>query len=249
MDFTLNTYRRLLNYLQKQGFLFQTFAEFILKPGDRVIILRHDVDRLPENSLKFARIQTEKGILGSYYFRVVSESLDEKIIKEICSLGHEIGYHYEDLGATAQRHEGVTAEEELARLWKYYDYREFGIIGEPYFDINFDQVLYLTDTGRKWDGNSVNVRDKSFNCKDRKETAKDTKNDQPEISNQQPATFPKFHNTSDIIRSAEKGELPDRIMITFHPQRWADKPMPWIRELVWQNVKNVGKYFLVKSKA
>ena len=45
-------------------------------------------------------------------------------------------------------------------LWKYYDYHDFGIVGEPYFDVNFDEVLYLTDTGRRWDGGAVSVRDK-----------------------------------------------------------------------------------------
>jgi len=57
--------------------------------------------------------------------------------------------------------------------------------------------------------------------------------------------FPKFHSTFNIIRAAEEGRLPDKIMMTFHPQRWTDKPAPWMKELVWQNVKNVGKYFLV----
>jgi len=45
-------------------------------------------------------------------------------------------------------------------LWKRYDYRDFGIIAEPYFDIEFSDVLYLTDTGRRWDGNAFNIRDK-----------------------------------------------------------------------------------------
>ncbi len=37
-------------------------------------------------------------------------------------------------------------------LWKKYDYRGLGIIAEPYLDIDFDEVFYLTDTGRRWDG-------------------------------------------------------------------------------------------------
>ena len=41
-----------------------------------------------------------------------------------------------------------------------YDYRDYGIIAEPYFDVDFDEVFYLTDTGRRWDGDSVSVRDK-----------------------------------------------------------------------------------------
>ena len=45
-------------------------------------------------------------------------------------------------------------------LWKRYDYRDFGIIAEPYFDVDFDEVFYLTDTGRRWDGDDVSVRDK-----------------------------------------------------------------------------------------
>ena len=43
-------------------------------------------------------------------------------------------------------------------LWKKYDYRDYGIIAEPYFDVDFDEVFYLTDTGRRWDGYSVSMR-------------------------------------------------------------------------------------------
>ena len=35
-------------------------------------------------------------------------------------------------------------------LWKRYNYRDFGIIAEPYFDLDFDEVFYITDTGRSW---------------------------------------------------------------------------------------------------
>jgi hypothetical protein len=45
-------------------------------------------------------------------------------------------------------------------LWTKYDYRDYGIIGEPYFDVDFSRVAYYTDTGRRWDGDSVSVRDK-----------------------------------------------------------------------------------------
>ena len=53
-----------------------------------------------------------------------------------------------------------------------------------------------------------------------------------------------FRKTKSIIQAAEKGELPDQIMFTFHPQPWTDKPFPWLKELVLQNVKNVVKYLL-----
>jgi hypothetical protein len=104
MDFTLATYRTLIKTLQKQGFSFFTFSEFLSGISGMSIILRHDVDRLPENSLVFARIQAETGVKGTYYFRALPESWDLEIIKEIYSLGHEIGYHYEDVSLAAKRH-------------------------------------------------------------------------------------------------------------------------------------------------
>ena len=304
MDFTLSTYRTLIETLQQQGFSFLSLNEFISKSTERFIILRHDVDSLPANSLRFARIEAEIGIKGTYYFRIVPESFDEKIIKEIYSLGHEVGYHYEDCVFTRQKAKGkrqkirnrITValqdcktarpqdnghmEEELALiaiesfkenlaklrelvpvkticmhgspmsrwdsrlLWKYYDYRDFGIIGEPYFNVNFDEVLYLTDTGRCWDGDFFNVRDKAAGSRLKAEG-----NPPPSALCPPPsANFPKFHSTFDIIKAAEKGQLPDRIMMTFHPQRWTDKPVPWVRELVYQNIKNVAKYFLLRMR-
>jgi len=42
--------------------------------------------------------------------------------------------------------------------------------------------------------------------------------------------------------------LPDKVMLTIHPQRWDDKPLPWMKELVGQNVKNIiKKYFYVRT--
>ena len=50
------------------------------------------------NSLRTARIESELGIKGTYYFRMIPESFDDRVIKQIYDLGHEIGYHYEDVG-------------------------------------------------------------------------------------------------------------------------------------------------------
>ena len=49
-----------------------------------------------------------------------------------------------------------------------------------------------------------------------------------------------FRHTWDIIAAAEKGLLPDKIMLNTHPLKWT-------KELVWQNVKNVVKYFCVRT--
>ncbi len=186
MDFTLKTYRNLLEALQKKGYYFQHFDQFLEKPKERVVILRHDVDLIPSNSLRTAKLENQIGITGSYYLRSVPASFDEMIMSEIAKLGHEIGYHYENLTTckgdmacaikdfennlarfrelvpvkTICMHGSPLSRWDSRKLWEKYNYRDYGVIGEPYFDIDFTKVLYLTDTGRRWDGESVSVRDK-----------------------------------------------------------------------------------------
>jgi len=96
MDFTVEKYQELLETMIHCDYSFQTFEEFINKPQKKVIILRHDVDLRPYNSLKFAEIQQQKNIRGVYYFRAVPESWDENVIKKIKKQKHKIGYHYEN---------------------------------------------------------------------------------------------------------------------------------------------------------
>lgn len=297
-DFTISNYNKMLETLLAQGFSFQTFTEFLEHQDAKVVTLRHDVDKLPENSLKTARLEASLGIRGSYYFRTVPCSYSVEIIREIARLGHEVGYHYEtmdtarlkvkgekskrvkdpdlsglkDGGYRDDKHGALKSDfvkgendkhidaayqefcEKLEMLrglvpvtticmhgspqsaydnkdiWKKYDYRALGIIGEPYFDVDFDKVFYLTDTGRRWNGYKVSVRDKM---------------PQQERWNSEGLTF---KTTTDIVNAANSGRLPNQIMITVHPQRWSDGFVPWIKELVMQNVKNVVKWGLIRMR-
>ena len=43
-DFTLTTYRKLIQELLTNDYSFQTLQGFIQQPEDRTVILRHDVD-------------------------------------------------------------------------------------------------------------------------------------------------------------------------------------------------------------
>ncbi len=55
-----------------------------------------------------------------------------------------------------------------------------------------------------------------------------------------------YRTTTDIIKAANNDRLPDKIMMTFHPQRWTDAFVPWAKELVWQNMKNVVKAYRIR---
>lgn len=250
MDFTLTKYEELLDSLISANYDFQTFEEFLAQPKKKSIVLRHDVDLLPFNSLTFAKIQAQKNIKAVYYFRSVPQSWDEFVIKQIAALGHEIGYHYECLTtckgnkeegikdfennliklrqlvpvSTICMHGSPMSKYDSKDLWKKYDYKQFNILGEPYFDVDFLKVLYLTDTGRKWNGGNESVRDKVHSGFDLN-----------------------FHRTDDIILAVKKNKLPNQIMFTFHPQRWSNNIFNWTNELIKQSIKNqVKKYFFVK---
>ncbi|MEA3427910.1 MAG: hypothetical protein U9Q84_01545 [Thermodesulfobacteriota bacterium] len=84
----------------------QTFEKYIQNPKEKVLILRHDVDRKPGNALVFAKIEKKVGIRASYYFRIVKESYDEDVISQIVEMGHEIGYHYENLSKISKENRG-----------------------------------------------------------------------------------------------------------------------------------------------
>ena len=52
--------------------------------NDKYVILRHDVDAKPWNSLKTAQIEHALGAKATYYFRVGAESNVPEVIKS-CS--------------------------------------------------------------------------------------------------------------------------------------------------------------------
>src|SRR5262245_28200217 len=98
MDFTFRVYRRLMDTLISNGYEFVSMENYSVNGGKKnLIILRHDVDDRPDHSYKMAVLEKELGIRGTYYFRIVKQSFDKDIIRKIASLGHEIGYHYEDM--------------------------------------------------------------------------------------------------------------------------------------------------------
>ncbi len=270
MDFTIKSYKALISSIIDQGYSFETFSEFIKNGNSNGFVLRHDVDKLPYNSLHFAEIQNELGIKGSYYFRAVPQSWDENIILKIHDLGHEVGYHYENLSTTKgnMTHAIKDFEKNLKNLrklvpvsticmhgsplskydnrdiWKEYNYKDYGIIGEPYFGVDFSKTAYYTDTGRRWDGGKVSVRDNPVT----RRSAAEIPIASAYRGNSTPATmFPSYHSTQDIIKAVQKNTFPSPAMFTFHPQRWTDNRLLWTKEIVMQNVKNMVKYFIVRG--
>ena len=362
MDFNITLFKSFLKALESRCNELLTFKDYFFNmrstktsSDSSFCILRHDVDRLPGNARQIAQLEAEFGIRGTFYFRIAPEVYNKRIIAEIAELGHEVGYHYEDIDLIVRRQKSIgswlgaevgcqksevigqrsevrsqksvlwkepltsnnqqltdlidLAMESFVKnlerirnivdvkticmhgspmspydnrlLWTKYDYRDYGIIGEPYFDVDFSQVAYYTDTGRRWDGESVSVRDKVDSKKyvvgSGVEQSSEVGGRRPEVGGQRsevrgqrseirgqrsandnrlPAPdprnpipgFPKFRSTHEMIKAIEDGRFPQKAMLTIHPQRWHDRPLPWVRELVWQRCKNVVKFILVRSR-
>lgn len=266
-DFTINTYKILLDIIKSAGYTSNTVEKYLEKPVNDQVIFRHDVDRLPINSFILAQIEHSKGIEATYYFRAIhyypkntvisrkNPGLEiRKVIQNIKMLGHETGYHYEDLSAcngnmqnawdsfrrnldelrklasisTVCMHGSPLSRWDSRRLWDKYDYRTLGIVCEPYFDIDYSKVVYLTDTGRRWDGSRYNIRDK--------------------VGQKSEKNYNRFHSTFDIINALNSGWKPDVLMINTHPQRWTNNPFHWVTEYILQNAKNSIKYLVAKYR-
>lgn len=254
LDFTFKKFSELLDCFIKKGYSFCSLEDYNNCSSTKTVILRHDVDASPVHSFYTALLENKRSIKGTYYFRITRKSNDPGIIKEICSMGHEIGYHYEDLSLangdkekallsfqrnleyfrtfypvkTICMHGSPYSRWDNRDLWKYYSYRDFGIILEPYLDLSYDQILYLTDTGRKWNGDKSSIRDRIYqeNFNLLKERIK---------------------TTDDILSAASANELPEQILITIHPQRWSDNLFKWTFEFSLQSIKNIVKQVINKK--
>jgi len=250
-DFTHKIYREFLKTLQENSFQFLTIDEFYESKYDKskpFILIRHDVDRRPNSSLEMAKIEHSMGIKATYYFRTIPSTLKPKIIKDIAKLGHEIGYHYECLAQTngdyqeaikdfennldilreiypiktIAMHGRPTSKWDSRMLWDRYDYKKYGIVVEPYFDIDFKEILYITDAGRAWDNESINLRDRVDSGFDFS-----------------------FAHTIEIINMLRVGKNPNKIMVNIHPEHWAGGTMEWYKILIIRKVKNFIKKLII----
>ena len=251
-DFTFHTYKDLLKSLSSNGYEFQTFTEFLTNPAKKVVILRHDSDIWPKNDLQMAIYEFELNIRSTYFFRV-PETLNEEIAKQIVKMNHEIGYHFEDLVRAKGNEEKAkeSFEKNLNTLRKYYpvrtcsrhgrplskiesldmlrkiDYKnEFNLLGEVYLDIDYSDILYLTDNGSRWNAHSSNIRDVVQNSKYNLNV----------------------RSTFELIEAVQNNRTPDIIILNCHPARWNNNYAIWIYRFFFQKCKNIFKQLLKRIR-
>lgn len=250
LDFTINALGELYQSLLVNCYQIVNFIDFLQNnPEGKICVLKHDVDKDIKAALEIAKIERELGISASYYFRY-PQTFDRDILKKINNFGHEIGYHYEVLAKakgdygqairifkkeleefrkivtvkTICAHGSPLSKCDNRKLWDKYNFAEFEIIGEAYLSPNFNEVLYLSDTGRCWNCRKANIRDRvktKFNYT--------------------------FNDTYKFISEINNNTLPNKIMLNIHPNRWKDNLVLWTGELIGQNVKNLLKQLFIRK--
>ncbi|KKF99267.1 polysaccharide deacetylase family protein [Methanosarcina mazei] len=260
-DFTLTKYESLLQAVKKTNYSTCTVYDFLKNEPENCIILRHDVDRAVNRNLAMAKLEHSYGIKSTYYFRHIEETFKPEIIRQMARMGHEIGFHYEvmdkangdmdraieifkkELEDLRKATEKITEINTVCMhgnplkpwsnrdLWRKYDFRDFGLAGEPYLSIDYNKVFYLTDTGRTWADLKIRVKD-TIDKSEGKSGASEK------------ADLRSISSTDDVI-SLIQSEKISQICLLVHPNRWCEDLGGWTKELLFQNVKNVGKAGIV----
>ena len=251
IDFTFQIFKNLLLSFIKAGYKIQPVEEYCSELTEKILILRHDIDRYPNNALKMAQMEHSIGIKATYYFRIIPSVYKESIIKQIQELGHEVSYHYEDLSLmkgdyekaikhfevhlkkfrkysfakTICRHGSPLSKWDPKLLWERYNYKDFGVICDTEHDIDFNKVFYISDNGMGWNKTSTSVRDKvdsHFNIP--------------------------IRNTKHLIELIKSDKLPDKILLNAHPDTFFDFGPRWFINYAFIKSKNIVKWFIVKLK-
>lgn len=143
-------------------------------------------------------------------------------------------------------------------IWKYFDYHECDIVCEPYFDIDHSDTLYLTDTGRRWDGERYSVRDRAVSAVTITGTSgfegwrvRPVRGSLLSITTEGEDLRNHFSIklTKEIITLLAEGRMPGKLVINTHPQRWTESPVNWLKELVMQSLKNQVKRILLQWRS
>ncbi|MEW5936698.1 MAG: hypothetical protein AB1665_02630 [Candidatus Thermoplasmatota archaeon] len=174
-----------------------------------------------------------------------SSGFPVKEIIEVKLHRHEVGYHYENLSMIGDREMALRDfEAKLTELRKLapvstvamhgsplsrvcnadllrgIDLSGYGLLGDPHISPEFNDVVYITDTGRRWSSGETSVRDRLGR-----------------------PVSEKIKNTQHLISILRDMRYPN-LMINAHPQRWSATRREWTAELLGQRVRNVGKAVL-----
>lgn len=73
----------------------------LIQKNNKICVIRHDIDTDPKTATELAKIEAKYGAVSTYYYRL--RTAVKKQMKIVADLGHEVGYHYEEIGKYAKK--------------------------------------------------------------------------------------------------------------------------------------------------
>jgi hypothetical protein len=246
-DFTLKKYLDILQALRNKDIPIYGVEEWLRIKPEAGALIRHDVDRRPKNALQMARAEAAMGIFTTYYFRIVGSAYNPEIISAISSLGHEVGYHYEDLSlargdplraknffgnhlemlrevapiVTVAMHGSPLSPYNNIDIWQSISLAEYGLIGEAFLTVDYSGTYYFTDTGRGWNSTTTNLRDR------------------PLLSLYANLDGAETNSLLDFIIRADI----KKVAFSIHPERWDSSVAGWFsqmgRDFIFNSIKRL----------
>ncbi|MDT3741066.1 MAG: hypothetical protein RO257_16370 [Candidatus Kapabacteria bacterium] len=249
-DFTYFKYEKLLKVITEISIPVYTVIDWYEQKPEKGILIRHDIDRWADNALQIAELESRYNIKTTYYFRKTKGSFKPEIIRRIAELGHEIGYHYEDLSLASGNYEKakflfnnhlnrlrqISKVETCAMhgrplskidnrdIWKKFNLDDFGLEAEALLSIDYTDTYYFTDTGRSWAENSANLRDK--------------------VNTDKVANISTTDELIDFINSNPN----EKIALVVHTERWSQNFLGFQKSSISDGIVNFIKFILKKFR-
>jgi hypothetical protein len=240
---------------------------------DRTVVIRHDVDYFPNRALAMAAIEAEKKAAVTYYIRRRFFDSDLDLVRKIAELGHEIGYHYEEVDTHQKAPNRQVARDAVGFfIGSLLDLDRLGFPiktvcahGNPLTDVDNRQVVhlardpdYIEKLAFTYDQEEVKkkISDRLIGDASIDITGDDVDLYIPDTGRFNPRFNLKdrvdrcpitgLNSLAEFERILQSGKY-NRIYMNMHPDRWSGDMATWTFDLLFDSAKNMLKMIAGKK--
>lgn len=280
MLFSYKSYHELLSIILGSGYSIYGIEEILAsrannkRPIGKYVAIRHDVDYFPSRAAVIASIEAEQKISTTYYIRRRFFESDIELVRKIASLGHQIGYHYEEVD-THQKAPNLQVERDAAGFFigALLDINRLGFAiksvcphGNPLTDVDNRQVVHLLRDDDYLDNLAFNYDRETIKREITDHLVGDASidigGDDFDLYIPDTGRFNPKYNLKDRIDNCPITGLSNlndlklilndssnsRIYMNMHPDRWSGDMATWLFDFTFDTIKNVLKKLLGKTE-
>ncbi len=159
-----------------------------------------------------------------YHYECLSDAKGD-METALAVFGHHLSRFHEIVPvSTIAMHGRPFSNHDNRDMWKDPTYRRilrdrYGIVGEVYLDIDYSDILYISDTGRNWKTETSNRRDK--------------------VNSEVGMNFFDI----DQLLNYLKNQPHPKLIFQVHPERWTNNAPAYSLQLVFDKATNAAKKF------